>query len=40
MAKTRTGPMSMGRTRTTRMEMDQVKEEGESLRDNFELENS
>ena len=40
MAKTRIGPMRMGRTRTTRMEMNQVKEEGESLSDNFELENS
>ena len=40
MTKTRTGPMMMGRTRTTRMEMNQVKEEGESLSDSFELENN
>ena len=30
----------IGRTRTTRMEMSQVKEEGESRSDNFELENN
>ena len=40
MAKTRTGPMMIGRMRTTRMEMSQVKEEGESRSDNFELENN
>ena len=40
MAKTRIGPMRMGRTRTTKMETNQVKVEGESLSDNFELENS
>ena len=40
MAKTRTGPMRIGRTRTKRMEMNQEKEDGESLSDNFELEKS